>query len=401
MHRAGHTDDGLHYIESEVSELKMTPYKWVNSSPLSDGYFKNFKSRLGPGTLADMSLRCTLRYRQLLTAEALRTIPWEPFGWKLWNEIRAKYAIASLRLRYFANDSRKGLTVALWKAFIHAYYGSRQDIDAALRACHAPVVLPLDLFSSTIPLLQSTPTRFLTILHISNQAMDLSRWMDICKLQNLRGLFVSAGIERCGMEERVAKGWANYAAEGIALAHLRTLGISTRFGEFITYRTLASLSCISSLQALLFRGFHVMDESEDHGWEFRYVYYGKSIICKCLTYDGRSDDNVAAKAVLSQEDHAAISFADLDDRIESNFSAEPGTPNSRLVVCIGTRQDKSLTEDQYPDWKSFVIAVRSQDPQTKRKLSSPTKVYQKPFKKPKVRKNMQQEVDDLLSSFQR
>jgi hypothetical protein len=90
MSHFGLTEDGLQFVESQNGEMKITPYKWANSSSLSDAYFRRFKNINGTSTLAEMALRRIIRLRHLLNAEVLKEVPWNPMGRKLWDEIGVK-----------------------------------------------------------------------------------------------------------------------------------------------------------------------------------------------------------------------------------------------------------------------------------------------------------------------
>jgi hypothetical protein len=178
---------------------------------------------------------------------------------------------------YQLTPVRKGVTVAVWKAFVQVY-GPHPEAGYL----HAPFILPLDLLSAAFPLIDSNSSQFLTLLHISKQPMDLSRWMNICKLKNLRALFVDTGHDPCGFDERVAKGWANHALESGAFRRLRSLGLATWSIDEVTGNSLIHLLQLPKLKVLRARGLPIHVHEEDYGWEvvrsviarFTRRYYG-------------------------------------------------------------------------------------------------------------------------------
>lgn len=152
-------------------------------------------------------------------------------------------------------------------------YGSHREARKALCILRAPAILPLELLSSTFPLIESNASQFLTLLHISKQRMNLSRWTDLCALKNLRALFVHTGSDPPNFDERVANGWASHALEGGAFRHLHSLSLCTYCNDLITGQTMIHLLDLPKLKVLRLKGVRPVIH-EDFDWKpAQYVRY--------------------------------------------------------------------------------------------------------------------------------
>jgi hypothetical protein len=168
---------------------------------------------------------------------------------------------------------RKGVTVAVWKEFV-TVYGSDEDAKLELAILVAPTILPVHLLTSTNSLLQSPDFRFVTLVNLLNQAMDLSRWMSLCDMTNLRALLVDTGQLPTRFDERVAKGWATHAKENSAFSHLHSFSLCSYNGRrtMMTGQAMKLLLDLPNLEVVGLRGVAAVDAREldnepEFGWK--------------------------------------------------------------------------------------------------------------------------------------
>jgi hypothetical protein len=102
---------------------------------------------------------------------------------------------------------------------------------------------------------------------------------------------------------------------------------------------------------------------------------------------------------LASESRFSLSLAGLDNQFEANWAGGPDAFIPKLVVRIGAVDEYSLSSREFDIWSGFITLVRNGDAQSKRKLSLPGQAPPQSSRKLKVRKTLQKEFVDVLSSF--
>lgn len=291
--------------------------------------------------------------------------------------------------------TRKGVTFAVWKEFVKAY-GSNEDAKAELAILVAPTILPVHLLTSTIPLLQSPDLSFLTLVNILNQTMDLSRWMSLCELTNLRALLVDTGQLPTRFDERVAKGWATHAKENHAFSHLHSFSLCSYNGgrTAMTGQAMKLLLDLPNLVIIGLRGVAAvdargLDKESEFGWK-RAQYVN----------DGRSS-GIPDGSGLRSRTEAYASQVDLHEFIWTQWPS-PQLDNSipKLAIRVGDAGDSNIFRLSYNTFSSFTYMIRGTVTTEKNmdvpEASLPLKTLQS---QSRMRKGAKKDTEDILSSL--
>lgn len=130
----------------------------------------------------------------------------------------------------------------------------------------------MDLFPDTFSLINVPQHKFVTLVNIVNQPMDLSRWMGICGLQNLRALLVDTGRLPTRFDDRVARGWSTHALENGAFGNLYSF-VLCAYNErrVITAQSMSYLHDLPYLHVMGLRGVHLPKSADidELGWSLQ------------------------------------------------------------------------------------------------------------------------------------
>jgi len=180
-------EDGQVFTENTTCEFSIS--KWLLKSKKSGARLRAYRNSGGAASLQDMVMRSILLDLPKLDSDALRSLPWDPFGQKLWDRI------CTARL----------VSVTVWKRFVTAYGWKLKPL------CHYRTSnLFENQLSPAVPYISAPNLEWLTILTISDYFLDLSEWMQIGTIPNLTALAVYERIVMNSLNARVMRAWADH-----------------------------------------------------------------------------------------------------------------------------------------------------------------------------------------------
>lgn len=83
-----HGESGQVFTETSAPAIKISVFKWLNSSQGSDKGIKEFRTAgLGADSFVRMAMRSVVLNRHGIYKENLKDVPWEPVGKMIWTEL--------------------------------------------------------------------------------------------------------------------------------------------------------------------------------------------------------------------------------------------------------------------------------------------------------------------------
>jgi len=190
--------DGVFIKEHETREFSIT--KWLYKSLKRAIDLDEYRHSSGAASLQDMAIRSILFHLSILDVDALRGIPWDPFGQKLWNRICTSGLVS----------------VTVWKKFATVYGRKLKPITR-----YRPPNLSERELLPTVPHLSAPNLEWLTILTISNLDLEMREWMQIGTIPNLAALAVYEMTVIHSLNARVIRAWADRARQEGAFPELQ------------------------------------------------------------------------------------------------------------------------------------------------------------------------------------
>ena len=254
----------------------------------------------------------------------------------------------------------------------------------------------MELLAPTFPLIDSSSSKFLTLVTIVNQRMDLDRWMSLCELKNLRSLLVDTGRLAHGFDDRVAKGWTTHARANGALSQLHSFSLCSYNGLAATVsgRALDLLLDLPALTVLGLRGIHPRSNDQTLGWK-RQQYVDISLAqLNALKYANQSRVSHDPGRISHGESNLASLYEQISEIWPSPAITEP---IAKLVVCVGSTEDANVFRLSYGTISSFTRMIRRSVATKEQVKEVPSVNVKAETKPPNMRKRAS--IGSLFQSF--
>jgi len=200
-------EDGQVFTEDATREFSIS--KWLSKSLGIHERFGLHRNSFGAASLQDMIMRSILSHLSNLDSDALRSLPWDPFGQKLWNYICAADLVS----------------VMVWKTFATTYGQKVKPVH------YRPSQLFKRELSPMIPYISAPNLEWLTILVIDTMFLELHEWMQIGTIPNLAALAVYELALVRSLKDRVMRAWADHAQQGGAFPELELFVLISRHSQ--------------------------------------------------------------------------------------------------------------------------------------------------------------------------